>query len=141
MATAMKDKDLHDIASKVVGEFKSEKDFEEFTKSLRKQFWESTLEGEMDDHLGYAKNDSRGNGTGNSRNGRSSKRLNSENGELEISTPRDRRGTFEPKAIEKRQSRTRGIDDKILHLYAKGQSTRDIADTIEELYDLSLIHI
>jgi len=63
MATAMKDKDLHDMASKVVGEFKSEEDFEEFTKSQRKQFWESTLEGEMDDHLGYAKNDSRGNGT------------------------------------------------------------------------------
>jgi len=92
------------LASKTLIEFKSEEDFEEFTKSLRKQFWESTLEGEMDDHLGYEKNESRGNGSGNSRNGKSRKRLNSEHGELEIDTPRDHNGTFDPKAISKRQS-------------------------------------
>ena len=57
MATTLNDKDLDKLAKKTISEFKSEKDFEAFTKSLRKQFWESTLEGEMDDHLGYEKRD------------------------------------------------------------------------------------
>ena len=138
MVSIMTDKKLLDMANKVANEFNSEKDFEEFTKALRKQFWESTLEGELDDHLGYKKHDVRGNGSGNSRNGKSRKRIHSEHGELEIEAPRDRNGTFEPQALAKRQSRTRGIDDKILFLYAKGQSTRDIAATIEELYDVSI---
>lgn len=138
MVSTMKDKDVQDMVGKVAGEFKSEADFEAFTKALRKQFWESTLEGELDDHLGYEKHSARGNGTGNSRNGKSAKRIRSEHGELEIEAPRDRNGSFEPKAIAKRQTRTRGIDDKILFLYAKGQSTRDIAATIEELYDVEI---
>ena len=97
----------------------------------------------MDDHLGYEKNDPKGNNSGNSRNGKSRngksrKRLKSEHGDLEIDTPRDRNGTFTPQVIGKRESRARGIDDKILYLYAKGQSTRDIVDTIEELYDVSI---
>ena len=79
-----------------------------------------------------------GHGSGNSRNGKTSKRIRSEHGDLDIDTPRDRNGSFEPKAIAKRQTRTHGIDDKILFLYAKGQSTRDIAATIEELYDVEI---
>ena len=138
MVSIMTDKKFLDMANKVANEFNSEKDFEEFTKALRKQFWESTLEGELDDHLGYKKHDVRGNGSGNSRNGKSRKRIHSEHGELEIEAPRDRNGTFEPQALAKRQSRTRGIDDKILFLYSKGQSTRDIATTIEELYDVDI---
>jgi transposase-like protein len=134
----MNDKQLKKLANKVAGEFQSEWDFEEFTKALRKQFWESTLEGELDVHLGYDKHEARGNGSGNSRNGKSSKRIRGEHGELEIEAPRDRNGSFEPKAIAKRQTRTRGIDDKILFLYAKGQSVRDIAATIEELYDVDI---
>ncbi len=138
MVSIMNDKQLKKLANKVAGEFQSEWDFEEFTKALRKQFWESTLEGELDVHLGYDKHEARGNGSGNSRNGKSSKRIRGEHGELEIEAPRDRNGSFEPKAIAKRQTRTRGIDDKILFLYAKGQSVRDIAATIEELYDVDI---
>lgn len=138
MVYTMDEKELKNLASEMVGEFKSEKDFDAFTKALRKQFWESTLEGEMDEHLGYEKHDPKGNNSGNSRNGKSRKRLKSEHGDLEINTPRDRNGTFTPQAIGKRESRVRGIDDKILYLYAKGQSTRDIVDTIEELYDVSI---
>ena len=134
----MNDKQLQKMANKVAGEFQSELDFEEFTKALRKQFWESTLEGELDDHLGYEKHEVRGNGSGNSRNGKTSKRIRGEYGELEIEAPRDRNGSFEPQAIAKRQTRTHGIDDKILFLYAKGQSVRDIAVTIEELYDVEI---
>ena len=113
MAVTVKDKDLDKLAKKTIGEFKSEKDFEAFTKSLRKQFWESTLEGEMDSHLGYEKSDPKGNNSGNSRNGKIHKKLKSEHGELEIEAPRDRNGTFKPEAVGKRQSRARGIDDKI----------------------------
>ncbi len=138
MVSTMKNKELRDMANRVAGEFQSETDFEEFTKALRKQFWESTLEGELDEHLGYEKHETRGHGTGNSRNGKTPKRIRSEHGELEIDAPRDRNGSFAPKAIAKRQTRTRGIDDKILFLYAKGQSTRDIAATIEELYDVEI---
>lgn len=138
MVSTMNDKNLQEMANKVAGEFQSELDFEEFTKALRKQFWESTLEGELDDHLGYAKHEVRGNGSGNSRNGKTRKRIRGEYGELEIEAPRDRNGSFNPKAIAKRQTRTHGIDDKILFLYAKGQSTRDIAATIDELYDVEI---
>ena len=92
----------------------------------------------MDDHLGYEKNDSKGNNSGNSRNGKTRKKLKSEHGELEVESPRDRNGTFKPESIGKRESRARGIDEKILYLYAKGQSTRDIAETIEELYDVTI---
>ena len=138
MVSTMKNKALRDMANRVAGEFQSETDFEEFTKALRKQFWESTLEGELDEHLGYEKHETRGHGTGNSRNGKTPKRIRSEHGELDIAAPRDRNGSFAPKAIAKRQTRTRGIDDKILFLYAKGQSTRDIAATIEELYDVDI---
>ena len=138
MELNLKDKDLDALAAKMVEELKSEGDIDAFTKALKQQFWESTLEGEMDDHLGYGKHEIKGRGTGNSRNGRGRKRLKSESGHLEISTPRDRNGTFEPKAVEKRQSRVKGIDEKILFLYAKGQTTRDISDTIKELYDVDI---
>lgn len=138
MAIQVSDKDLNKLAEEMMAQLKTEGDVDAFTKALRKQFWEATLEGEMDEHLGYTKHDSAGNGSGNSRNGKTRKRLKSELGDLEIESPRDRNATFEPKAIGKRQSRVKGIDEKILFLYAKGQSTRDIAATIEELYDISI---
>ena len=138
MTTQVNEKELKEMAAKLMGELKGEKDIDAFTKALRKQFWEATLEGEMDEHLGYSKHDSEGAGSGNSRNGKSRKSLKSELGELEIDTPRDRNSTFEPQAVKKRQSRVKGIDDKILFLYAKGQSTRDIASTIQELYDIEI---
>ena len=138
MVVAVSKKDLNKLAEQMMAQLKTEGDVEAFTKALRKQFWESTLEGEMDDHLGYTKHDRAGDGSGNSRNGKTRKRLKSEHGELDISVPRDRNSTFEPKSVEKRQSRVTGIDDKIVFLYAKGQSTRDIAATIQELYDIDI---
>ena len=138
MVAEMSDKELNKLAEQMMAQLKTEGDVDAFTKALRKQFWEATLESEMDEHLGYCKHEQAGNGSGNSRNGKTRKRLKSEHGDLEIHAPRDRNGTFEPKAVEKRQSRVKGIDDKILFLYAKGQSTRDIASTIEELYDISI---
>ena len=89
---------------------------------------EKMLEGEMEEHLGYEKNSVIGNNSGNSRNGYGKKTIKSEWGESELSVPRDRNGTFEPQVIEKRQTRTDDIEARVLAMYAKGMSTRDIED-------------
>ena len=95
---------------------------------------EQMLEAEMDEHLGYEKNSVTGNNSGNSRNVYGKKTISSDYGECEIAVPRDRNGEFEPKIIEKRQTRTDEIEQKIMALYAKGMSQRDIEDTLREIY-------
>lgn len=95
---------------------------------------EQMLEGEMDEHLGYEKNDVLGNNSGNSRNGYGKKTIISDYGDCEISVPRDRNGEFEPRIIEKRQTRTDEIEQKILAMYSKGMSQRDIEDSLREIY-------
>jgi len=98
---------------------------------------EKMLEAEMDEHLGYEKNSVAGNNTGNSRNGYyAPKTIKSEWGETEISVPRDRNGTFEPKAIGKRQTRTDEVEKRVLAMYAKGMSTRDIEDHLRDIYGI-----
>jgi len=95
---------------------------------------EQMLESEMDDHLGYEKHSAKGNNSGNSRNGYNQKTIISDYGESEISIPRDRNGEFEPKVLEKHQTRTDEIERKILAMYAKGMSQRDIEDNLREIY-------
>ncbi len=95
---------------------------------------EQMLEAEMDEHLGYEKNSVAGNNSGNSRNGYNHKTIISDYGESEISIPRDRNGEFEPKLLVKRQVRTDEIEQKILAMYAKGMSQRDIEDNLREIY-------
>ncbi|KAF0192288.1 MAG: tnpA [Gammaproteobacteria bacterium] len=102
---------------------------------LKKLAVEAALGAEVDDYLGYATHESKGRGTGNSRNGYSRKTLKGDHGEVEIETPRDRNGTFEPQLIRKGQTRLTQFDDQILALYAKGMSTRDIVATFKEMYD------
>ena len=98
---------------------------------------EKMLEAEMDEHLGYEKNSVAGNNSGNSRNGYyAPKTIKSEWGETEISVPRDRNGTFEPKAIGKRQTRTDEVEKRVLAMYAKGMSTRDIEDHLRDIYGI-----
>jgi putative transposase len=109
----------------------------ELTAKLKNLFsgaLEKLLEAEIDEHLGYEKHSVLGNNSGNSRNGYSKKTIRSEWGESEISVPRDRNGTFEPKAIEKRQTRTDDIEARIMAMYAKGMSTRDIEDHLRDIY-------
>ena len=104
---------------------------------LKKRFAgtiEQMLEAEMDEHLGYEKNSVAGNNSGNSRNGYGKKTIISDYGECEIAVPRDRNGDFEPKVIEKRQTRTNEIKQKIMQMYAKGMSQRDIEDTLKQIY-------
>jgi putative transposase len=95
---------------------------------------EQMLEAEMAEHLGYAKHSAEGNNSGNSRNGYNRKTIKSEWGESEISVPRDRNGEFEPRVIEKRQTRTDEIERRILAMYAKGMSVRDIEDQLRDIY-------
>ena len=92
------------------------------------------LEAELDEHLGYEKHSPLGDLTGNSRNGFGKKTIKSEWGEAEISIPRDRNGTFEPQIMEKRQTRTDDIETRILAMYSKGLSTRDIEDHLRDIY-------
>jgi len=99
---------------------------------------ETMLEAEMEEHLGYEKNSVAGNNSGNSRNGYGKKTVRSEWGESEIAVPRDRNGTFEPQVVEKRQTRTDDIENRILAMYAKGMSTRDIEDHLRDIYGVDV---
>lgn len=103
-------------------------------KQLTKMLVERALEAEMADHLGHGKSEIVTNPTGNARNGHSSKTLKGEFGDLPIDTPRDRQGTFEPQLVAKHQTRWTGFDDKIISLYARGLSVREIQSHLEEMY-------
>jgi putative transposase len=105
-----------------------------FLKGLQKRFIERALEAEMTNHLGYEKHSSEGENTGNSRNGFGNKRIISANGDFELETPRDRDGTFEPQFVRKRQVRLKGFDEKVLSLYARGMTNREIQDHLLEIY-------
>lgn len=116
---------------------------EEMQDALREIFgpmFEAMLQGEMDSHLGYESNDRGAKNTSNRRNGYTDKTVKSSMGEIEIRTPRDRDGSFEPQLIPKRAKDVSGIEDKVLSMYAKGMSQRDIADTIEEIYGFEISH-
>lgn len=95
---------------------------------------EKMLEKEMDEHLGYQKHSPTGRGTGNSRNGRSKKTVRSSTGDIEIEVPRDREGSFEPQLVPKRSRDISSFDEKIISMYAKGMSVRDIQEHVESLY-------
>ena len=127
--------DIAALACKVGKQFESEQDLADFSRLLKKLAVEAALGAELDEHLGYEKHEAKGRGTGNSRNGHSTKILKGDHGEVEIETPRDRNGTFEPQLVRKGQTRLTQFDDQILALYAKGMSTRDIVATFKEMYD------
>ena len=106
---------------------------------LTKRLAETALNAELAAHLGYDKHASAGRNKGNSRNGRTTKRVKSGSGELEVEVPRDREGTFEPQLIRKRQRRLAGFDDKVLALYARGLTTREIQGHLAALGDEHVI--
>ena len=107
-------------------------------KQLTKRLVERTLEAELTDHLGYDPHASEGRGSGNSRNGKGEKTIQSDSGEVSIEVPRDRNGTFDPQLVKKRQRRLKGFDDKVLSLYSRGLSTRDIQAEFEEIYGVEV---
>ena len=105
---------------------------------LTKRLVERAMEVELTDHLGYEPHAEPPGGAGNTRNGSSPKTLVTEHGQVGIDAPRDRDGSFEPKIVSKRQRRFEGFDDKILALYCRGLSTRDIEAHLEEIYGVKV---
>jgi putative transposase len=107
-------------------------------KQLTKRLLERAMAAEMTEHIGYEKHDAIGNNSGNSRNGKSAKTIKGTFGEIALETPRDRNGTFAPQIIEKHQTRFTGFDANIISLYARGLSTREIQQHLEEIYHVEV---
>ena len=107
-------------------------------RQLTKRLVERALEAELTAHLGYAPHTRNGSGTGNCRNGKGKKTVQTETAQFDIDVPRDRDGSFEPQLVKKRQRRLDGFDDKVLALYARGLSTREIQAHLEELYGVEV---
>ena len=131
----MDDKKLEALAKELAKDIKSEKDLSALSRRLVKLTVETALNAEIEDHLGYPKNNPDGRKTDNSRNGFTPKTLKGNFGHLEMETPRDRNGTFDPQFVKKGQTRLTEFDDQILALYAKGMTTRDIVAAFKEMYD------
>jgi len=127
------DKEI-ELVRMLMQDCKSTSDIQSKLKRLFAGTIEQMLEAEMDEHLGYEKHSVTGNNSGNSRNGYNHKNIISEYGESDIAIPRDRNGQFEPKVLGKWQTRTNEIEQKIMAMYAKGMSQRDIEDNLREIY-------
>lgn len=130
------------IANQIIEEFqpKSVEDMQSALKDIFGPMFENMLKGEMNHHLGYESNSKEVKETSNRRNGYGKKKLLTSSGEVEIETPRDRDGSFDPKLIPKRSRDVSAIEDKVIAMYARGMSQRDISTTIEDIYGFSVSH-
>jgi len=133
--TTMERSKLQALATELAKDIKSEADLNALSRELLKLTVETALNAELTEHLGYEKQGDSKLAKGNARNGTTSKRLKSQHGDVEILTPRDRDGSFEPQLLRKHQTRLTQMDDQILTLYAKGLSTREIVEAFKEMYD------
>lgn len=129
----MDEKQLQALANELAKNLKTPEDLSQFDRLLKKLSVEAALNAEITHYPGYEKNQSRPGA--NSRNGYSTKTVITGDGLLELRTPRDRDGTFEPQRVKKNQTCITGMDNQILSLYAKGMTTREIAAAFKELYD------
>lgn len=128
-----------ELLEELLKDYKSPEDMlgqDGLLKELTKALVEKALEGELTHHLGYPKHSP--SKSVNARNGKGKKRLISSHGEMEIASPRDRNGSFEPELVKKRQTRFEGFDDKILSMYARGMTVREIQGHLEELYGVEV---
>jgi len=126
---------LKAMAAELAKDIKTEADLNALSAELLKLTVETALNAELTEHLGYNKHGDSKPARGNARNGSTPKTLKGQHGEVEILTPRDRDGSFEPQIVRKNQTRLTRMDDQILTLYAKGMSTREIVETFKEMYD------
>lgn len=129
----MDGKQLQALANELAKNLKTPDDLNQFDRLLKKISVEAALNAEMTHHLGYDKNQPKP--ATNARNGYTQKTVITGDGPLELRTPRDRDGSFEPQLVKKNQTRITGMDNRILSLYAKGMTTREIAAAFKELYD------
>ena len=135
LGTQMDRTKLQALANELAKDIKTEADLNALSRELLKLTVETALSAELTEHLGYEKHRDSRPARGNARNGTTPKRLKSQHGDVEIETPRDREGTFEPQLLRKNQTRLTRMDDQILTLYAKGLSTREIVEAFKEMYD------
>ena len=140
MAKKKEPTSAENIAQAIVDAYdpKNATDVQDALKSIFGPIFESMLKGELNAHLGYDSNDHQPKETANRRNGYSKKTLKSTMGEIPIQSPRDRDGTFEPLAVPKRTTDISSIEGKVLTMYAKGMSQRDITDIIDDIYGFKL---
>jgi putative transposase len=132
------DKELID---KLLADYKGPEDLvgeQGLLKQFTKALVERAMQAELTHHLGYEKHDPAGRGTGNARNGTSKKTLKGDFGEAEIEVPRDRNGSFQPQIVPPHERRFTGFDDKILSLYARGMTTREIQGHLQEVYGVEV---
>jgi len=132
---------LDGLLDKLLKDYKKPEDIlgeQGLLKRFSKAVLERALGAELTEHVGYEKHDPAGYGSGNSRNGTTEKTLKGKNGEITIEVPRDRNGTFEPQIVKKHQTRFDGFDEKILSMYARGMTTRDIQGHLEEIYGVEV---
>ena len=130
-----------DILDKLLADYKGPEDLigeRGLLKQLTKALVERAMQAELTHHLGYEKHDPAGRGSGNTRNGTSRKKLKGDFGEAEIAVPRDRNGTFQPQIVPPHERRFSGFDDKILSLYARGMTTREIQGHLQEIYGVEV---
>jgi transposase-like protein len=119
---------------------KTQKDLAGLINQLMKTVVETALNSELDEHLGYEKNDKSEDRKSNTRNGYSPKTIKGDLGEVEIQNPRDREASFEPRLIPKNKIRMDGFEEKIVYLYARGMTTRDIQSVIKDMYNADISH-
>jgi len=131
-------KDMDALVDHLVDGAESAEDLTAALRALQKRALEKMLNAEMEEHLGYEKHAAEGYDGGNSRNGRGRKKVITEAGTVELDVPRDRDGSFEPKVVKKGQRRLKGFDDKLISLYARGLTVRDIQAHIREIYDVEV---
>lgn len=142
MARIKRDPKKVALAQAIIDAYNPEsvEDMNEALKDLFGPLFESMLQGEMNHHLGYESNDKCPKKTNNRRNGYTQKTLKTTQGEVKIESPRDRDGSFEPVLIPKRKKDVSAIEDKVLAMYVRGMSQRDISRTIEDIYGFSVSH-
>ncbi|MED3647655.1 IS256 family transposase [Halalkalibacterium halodurans] len=142
MAKSKRDPKAVELANRIIEQYQPEsvQDMQNALKDIFGPMFETMLKGEMNHHLGYNSNDKGEKNTNNRRNGYGKKTLNTSAGEVDIEVPRDRDGSFEPKIIPKRKKDVSEIEDKVIAMYARGMSQRDISSTIEDIYGFSVSH-
>lgn len=130
------------LAKQIIEEYKPESvaDMQNALKDIFGPMFEAMLQGEMNSHLGYTNNDHGAKQTTNRRNGYASKKIKTSGGEIDIKVPRDRESSFNPKLIPKRQKDVSEIENKVIAMYARGMSQRDISATIEDIYGFEISH-
>lgn len=142
MTKLERDQKSAELAKQILENYQPEtvEDMQNALKDIFGPMFEAMLKGEMNNHLGYESNDKMEKETENRRNGYGKKKIKTSSGELDIKVPRDRNGSFTPELIPKRKKDVSAIENKVISMYARGMSQRDISSTIEDIYGFSVSH-